>query len=61
MVINAWDETFAERNMSHDGQGTHFDSYPSYGYAFSCASNNAPDGSFSINMIGTGFYIPQSV
>ena len=59
MRINAWDETFAVREITNDGFSALSDAYPALGKALSCSEQSK--GSFSIDLRGTGFYIPNTV
>ena len=59
MRINSWDDTFANQNMTPGIGDPWINPYPAYGKAWSCVTIGR--GSFSINLTGTGFYIPDSV
>ena len=59
MKINAWDQTFAIKNMAVDNNNPGINPYPVYGKAWSCTGH--AHGQARINLEGTGFYIPDSV
>ena len=59
MRINTWDDTFAIRTMTVDNEDQWSNPYPGFGKAWSCP--NMDHGHMSINLIGTCFYIPDSV
>ena len=59
MQISGWDDTFAIKTMTVDNRDPWINPYPVLGKAWSCPSFDK--GSMSINLIGTGFYIPESV
>ena len=57
--MNGWDDTFAIKSMTVDNGDPWINPYPILGKAGSC--NNLDFGQMSINLTGTGFYIPESV
>ena len=60
MVFNVWDTTFAITNYTN--VGSNCDSIPMLGRAFSCPDPGTMEyGESKINLIGTGFHIPDEV
>ena len=59
MRINASDETFTVRDIINEDFDGVSDAYPAYGMAFGCSALTT--GRFSIDLTGTGFYIPNTV
>ena len=61
MMVDLGDESFATGSMLAGtmGVGTSIDSYPRFGKAFSCTYYD--DGDFSIDLTGTGFFVPSTV
>ena len=60
-MVDVRSESFAVANMLSGTMGTATSarSYPRYGKAFSCTFFE--DGEFSIDLTGTGFYVPSTV
>ena len=57
MMINSWDWAFSIQYNVNMGEPC--DSYPFYGYAFTCYAHGGV--STAIDLAGTGFYIPDDV